>query len=108
MRDAPAVFADDAPPPAAGVRVGVTERARWLLLVLSLITAFGGMTVAGILYTNRVERAGRAETTRVQQEQQRDLCDMISIFNDPSAPPPSTERGRRQVEAIREYLTRRC
>jgi len=86
----------------------MTERQRWTILVLTLVVSFGGLAGSGILYTNNVERTGRARTDRVQQEQQDDLCELIKIFNDDTAPPPSTERGRRQVEAIREYLARRC
>jgi hypothetical protein len=98
----------DVPPSPAPARVGVSERARWLLLVLSLITAFSAMVAAGIFYTNHVERTGRAETAKVQREAQQDFCDLMRVFDDPAAPPPSTERGRRQVEAIRAYLARRC
>jgi len=86
----------------------MTERQRWALLVLTLVVSFGGLVVSGILYTNRVERTGRARVEQVQREQQHDLCELIKIFDDPAAPPPSTERGRRQVEAIKEYLARRC
>lgn len=86
----------------------LTERARWLLLVLSLILGFGGLTFGGILYTDRVDKRRAAETARVEREAQQDFCDLMRVFDDPAAPPPSTERGRRQVEAIRAYLDRRC
>lgn len=86
----------------------MSERARWLLLVLSLIVAFCGLAFGGILYTSRVDRHRAAETARVEHDAQQDFCDLMRVFDDPAAPPPSTERGRRQVEAIRSYLARRC
>ena len=86
----------------------MAERSRWLLLVLSLIFGFGGLTLGGILYTNRVDQHRAAETARVERDAQRDFCELMRVFDDPDAPPPSTERGRRQVEAIRAYLARRC
>lgn len=86
----------------------MTARARWLLLVLSLLTGLGGLAGSGILYTDSVDRHTRAELERVQRESQQDFCDLMRVFDDPTAPPPSTERGRRQVDAIRAYLARRC
>jgi hypothetical protein len=86
----------------------MTARARWLLLVLSLLLGIGGLAGSGILYTNSVDRRTRAELERVQRESQQDFCDLMRVFDDPAAPEPSTERGRRQVAAIRAYLDRRC
>jgi hypothetical protein len=75
----------------------VTERLRWLLLVLTLIGGLGAMTVFNVLYTNSVERGA-----------DRDFCALLAVFDDPDAPPPTTERGRRQVAAIRDYRAKRC
>lgn len=86
----------------------MTARARWLLLVLSLIMGIGGLATSGILYTDSVDRRTRADLIRLQQDQQRDWCDLMRIFDDPTAPEPTTERGQRQVAAFRDYLARRC
>lgn len=86
----------------------MNPRARALWLVATALVVFVAVTVGNVLYTNSVEARGRAQIERVQREQQRDLCDMIKIFDDPTAPAPATERGQRQVAAIRAYLARRC
>lgn len=86
----------------------MAERSRWLILVIVLIVGFGGVTVSGVLYTSRVDQRRAAETARVEREAQQALCELMRVFDDPSAPAPTTERGRAQVEAIRAYLARRC
>jgi hypothetical protein len=86
----------------------MTARARWLLLVLSLLFGIGGLAFSGIVYTNQVDHHTRAELERSQREAQQDLCEMMRVFDDPNAPEPTTDRGRAQVAAIRSYLARRC
>lgn len=86
----------------------MTERARWALLVLSLVLAVGGLAGTGILYTNSVQRHAREETARIEREAQQDLCDLLSVFDDPNAAPPTTERGRTQQAGLRAYRAKRC
>lgn len=86
----------------------VTERLRWAWLVILLIVAVGGLAGSGILYTNSVERQGWEERVRIEREAQQDLCELLAVFDDPDAPPPTTDRGRRQVEAMRAYRAKRC
>jgi hypothetical protein len=86
----------------------MTERQRWAWLVIILLAGLGALAGAGILYTNHVERKGRAESERVEREAQRDLCELLAVFDDPSAPPPTTDRGRAQAAAIRSYRAKRC
>ena len=58
----------------------MTERARWMLLVLTLIVGLGG-AVGIALY--------RVDTNAA--EQQRDMCELMNtLFSDPDAPPPTT------------------
>lgn len=75
----------------------MTERARWLLLVLTLLLGLGGAVTIALW---RIEVNAAAS--------QRELCGLIGVFTDPGGPPPSTERSRRQVEALNGYLDRRC
>lgn len=75
----------------------MTERTRWGLLTLSLVVALGGGLVAVLLIVDSNER-----------ERQRDLCTLLSVFIDDAAPPPATERGQRQLDAIRAYRAKRC
>lgn len=84
------------------------ERLRWLWAIFVVLAAIGGLSSTGILYTNSVERRQRADLTRLQEASQRDFCDLMRVFDDPTAPPPATERGRRQVAAVRDYLAKRC
>lgn len=70
---------------------------RWAWLVLTLLVGLGALAVVNVLYTNSVERGA-----------DQDFCALLAVFDDPSAPPPTTERGRRQVEAIRAYRAKRC
>jgi hypothetical protein len=86
----------------------MAERWRWVWLFVVLIGGIGGLAAGGVLYTNAVEREGRAEDRRIQQEAQQDLCELLAVFDDPLAPPPTTARGRAQVEAMRAYRTKRC
>lgn len=86
----------------------MTERSRWTLLVLTLVIAVGGLAGSGILYTNRVQQQGHQERLQIEREAQRDLCEMLAVFIDPSAPPPTTERGRVQADALRAYRAKRC
>lgn len=75
----------------------MTERSRWALLVLSMVVALGGGLITVLLIVESNER-----------ESQRDFCDLLTVFIDPSGPPPTTERGRRQRDALQAYLTKRC
>lgn len=86
----------------------MTERARWAWLVVTIIMGVGILAGAGVVYTNTVEREGREERIRIEREAQQDLCELLAVFDDPAAPPPTTERGRRQVEAMRAYRLKRC
>lgn len=70
---------------------------RWVWLVLTLLMGLGALAVFNVLYTNSVERGA-----------DRDFCTLLAVFDDPSAPPPTTERGQRQVAAIRAYRAKRC
>lgn len=74
----------------------MTEHRRWLVLVLSLIFAFGGGL--GLAY---------ALIDRNEREAQRDLCEMLAVFVRPS-PPPETDRGRAQYDALHAYQVKRC
>lgn len=75
----------------------MTERARWLLLVLSLVLALGGGLGVALF-----------RIAEVQHEQDRDMCELIDAVLPAGAPPPVTERGRQQAEAIEHYRQRRC
>lgn len=70
---------------------------RVLLLVVSLIVAFtGGLGVTLLIVANN------------DAARQRDLCALVAVFDDPSAAPPTTERGRQQRDAMRAYREHRC
>lgn len=71
------------------------RRALWLLL--TLLAGLGTLGVVNVLYTNSVER-----------DAQRDLCALLAVIDDPNAPPPATDRGRQQRDAIRAYRAKRC
>jgi hypothetical protein len=97
----------------------VSERFRWVWLLMTVVMGIGLLAGTGILYTNHVqretreeiiqlEREAREEAVRVEREAQRDLCELLAVFDDPSAPPPTTARGRAQVEAMRAYRAKRC
>lgn len=86
----------------------MAERWRWVWLFVVLIAGIGGLAAGGVLYTNAVQREAREETVRVEREAQADLCELMRVFDDPTAPPPTTDRGRAQVAAIRAYLLKRC
>lgn len=75
----------------------MTERARWMLLNLSLVLALGGGLVGAYWLQESNDRA-----------RQRDLCEMLAVFIDPGAPPPTTDRGRVQADALRAYRAKRC
>lgn len=86
----------------------MTERLRWAWLVVLLIVAVGGLAASGILYTNRVQEQGRQERIRIEREAQQDLCELLAVFDDPSAPPATTDRGRAQQKAMAAYRAKRC
>ena len=86
----------------------MTERARWVWLVTTIVMGIGILTGTGILYTNNVEREGREENIRIERDAQRDLCELLAVFDDPSAPPASTPRGVVQQNAVRAYRLKRC
>jgi hypothetical protein len=75
----------------------MTEHRRWLMLVLALILAFGGGL--GLAY---------ALIASNERQAQRDLCELLAVFADPAAPPPTTDRGRAQYDALRAYRAKRC
>jgi hypothetical protein len=75
----------------------MTERTRWALLVLSTVLAFGGGLVVTLAIVDANER-----------ERERDFCALLDVFITPGAPPPTTERGQRQLDAIRAYRAKRC
>jgi hypothetical protein len=76
----------------------MTERSRWLLLVLSLIIAWtGGLGLAYALIAHNERQA------------QRDLCELVQVYADEyRANPPTTETGRGIAESTYRYLERRC
>jgi hypothetical protein len=91
--------------------VGMRERSRWMLLTTTLIIALGGGLAIGLFKLTEQQ----AQITRqqqqiidVQHDQDRDMCDMIAAVIPSDAPPPTTERGVRQAEAIEHYRQRRC
>lgn len=86
----------------------MTERARWMWLVVTIIMGIGLLAGAGVWYTNTVEREGREERIRIEREAQQDFCELLAVFDDPNAPPPTTERGIAQVRALRAYRAKRC
>lgn len=76
----------------------LTEAQRWGLLMLSVIVAFGG----GLGLTLFV-------VVQNEHDRQADMCLLVeSVYGDPDLPPPSNERGERQLQAARRYLERRC
>lgn len=75
----------------------MTERARWLMLVLTLIAGLGGGLAIALVWIADVEH-----------DNQRDLCAMFRAFDAPDAPPPTTDRGRAQQKAFRDYLAKHC
>lgn len=76
----------------------MTERTRWGLLVLSLIIALGGGL--GLAY---------ALIGHNEREAQRDLCELVQVYDDAyRADPPTTATGRGIAERTRHYLERRC
>lgn len=77
--------------------VGVPERRRWLLLVLTLLCGLGGAVTIALW---RIEAQGA--------EQQRDLCDLARAFIPTAAPAPSASYGAAQRAAGQRYLERRC
>jgi hypothetical protein len=97
----------------------VSERFRWVWLLMTVVMGIGLLAGGGILYTNhvqqqmrtdieRVERARIVERERVEREAQADFCELMRVFDDPAAPPPTTARGRAQLDGIRAYLRKRC
>lgn len=97
----------------------MTERQRWAWLLTTVVMGIGLLAGAGILYTNSVERRVRTdieqverariiERERVEREAQQDFCELMRVFDDPAAPPPTTARGRAQQDGIRAYLRKRC
>jgi len=77
--------------------VGPNERRSWLSLVLALIFALGG----GLFVTLLVVADN-------EHEAQKDLCALVAVFDDPSAPPATTPRGQAQQDAMRAYRAKRC
>jgi len=75
----------------------MTSARRALLLVLSALAVFVGVTVVNVLYTDHVDRSG-----------QRDMCDLINAIIPSAAPSPASERERQRTAAIEHYRSRRC
>lgn len=86
----------------------MSERARWIWLLITVVMGIGVLAGTGVLYTNTVEREGREESARIEREAQRDLCELLSVFDDPAAPPATTPRGIAQQQALRAYRAKRC
>jgi hypothetical protein len=97
----------------------VSERFRWVWLLMTIVMGIGLLAGTGIIYTNSVERRVRTdieqverarviERERVEREAQADFCELMRVFDDPAAPPPQTARGRAQQDGIRAYLRKRC
>lgn len=95
--------------PATVAPRSISERARWLLLVLSLVGALGGLGVVNTLHTDRVDQHTRDEFRRVQQQQDEDMCQMLAALLPTAAPTPSSGGyGAAQRGAVQEYRGRRC
>lgn len=76
----------------------LTERERWLLLVLTLILALGGGLGIALL-----------RIAEVQHDQDRDMCDMLDALVPSGAPSPSpSSYGGQQRTAVQHYRERRC
>lgn len=77
-------------------------QALWAMLII--VSIFGALTIAGLF-------AWRSQTIRLDREttrRQHDFCDLVKVFVDPSQPPPTTDRGRVQLQKLREYAARDC
>lgn len=75
----------------------MSERWRWVWLYVVLVIGFGGGLFVTLLIVDRNERAA-----------QQDLCELVTVFDDPSAPPATTPRGKAQQDAMRAYRAKRC
>lgn len=76
----------------------MTERARWLLLVLALIVAFGGVHAVTLL-----------TIAQNQRKAQRDICELVEAYDaEYAAHPPSTTTGQKIAEVGRDYIVRNC
>lgn len=73
------------------------ERARWLLLVCTLVLSLGGGLAIALV-----------KITEIDRQQDRDICDMINAAAPAGAPPPGSERERQRTEAIEHFRQRRC
>lgn len=75
----------------------MTERTRWLLLVLGLIVALGGGLGVALL-----------RITEVQHDQDRDMCALMGALLPTAAPAPTSSYGAAQRGAVQRYRERRC
>lgn len=77
-------------------------RAYWAVGLMFVI--FVGVTMSGALYTQRADERGRQRIEEVQDEQQRDMCDLVhALLSTPRPTAPSSARV-----AIEHYAERRC
>lgn len=69
---------------------------RWMiaLAVISPLAATG----LGFLYTNSVDEKARHRSEMQQRQADHRWCDLFDLYVDPSQPPPTTERGKQQLE----------
>lgn len=77
--------------------VAMTERTRWMLLVLTLVVALGGGLGVALF-----------RVAEVQSDQDRDMCDMLDAMLPSAAPAPSSRYGQQQRSAVAQYRERRC
>lgn len=77
--------------------VTVTERRRWMLLVITLILALGGGLGVALL-----------RIAEVQRDQDRDMCNMLGAMLPSAAPAPSSSYGAEQRKAVTAYRAHRC
>lgn len=85
--------------------VSMTERARWMLLTMTLIITLGGGL--GIALLKVAE--SQVRIADVQRQQDRDMCDLLRALL-PSNPPagPSSTYGQEQRRAVAAYREHRC
>lgn len=86
----------------------MTDRRRLLLLIVTLILGLGGLGFYNTLRTDAVDQRTRDEFRRVQQQQDRDMCDMLAALLPSAAPAPTSSYGAEQRAAVQRYQTRRC
>lgn len=87
----------------------MAERSRWLLLVLALIAALGGVQAVTLLTLQQNQQHALATLAQSQRQAQRDICELVEAYDaEYRANPPQTETGRRIAERTRQYVERKC